>query len=157
MGKLVLSRSHHERALRSLAQRGAAIPKPPPAVVSAEPNNKARRNEILTKLRARFPAFADPVPLAIGTRQEIVDLFAGDYRPTEIGHALRMWCGQTAYLQALAADGAMRVRLDGTQSEPVAPEHQEQAKRRLAEKRARRLSAAGPRPRPTTAVAGNSA
>jgi sRNA-binding protein len=163
MSKLVLNCVLHERALATLSRRGAAIiPKPPAVVVSAKPAKKGRRPspnlEILTKLRALFPAFTDPpVPLAIGIGQEIIEQLAGVHRPSEISLAMRVWCGRTAYLEALAIDGAVRVWLDGTQSEPVSAEHQEQAKRRLARRRARRLSADEPRRRPTPAFTGNSA
>jgi hypothetical protein len=69
-------------------------------------------------------------PLALGARQ----FFAATARPgrkQRCSRWLRAWVHTAAYQAALAADGAQRHDRRGVPVEPVAAEHQEEARRRL--------------------------
>ena len=81
---------------------------------------------------------ADPVrPFAIGA----AEAFNEAARPLCRQRArrwLRSWCSTTEYLQALAADGGQRHDRTGAAVEPVAPEHQEEARRKLASRQRQR-------------------
>ena len=46
--------------------------------------------------------------------------------------AIKFHCNEIAYLEAMAAEGAMRCDLNGVPIEPVSAKHQAFAKRRLA-------------------------
>ena len=95
-------------------------------------------------------------PLAIGLGRVLVWI-AVDGKRTAVRKLTRDYVSRTSYLKALAADGAVRWRLDGTPGDTVSAEHQEDARKRLEARykqddarRARRPS--GRRRRPPSAV-----
>jgi sRNA-binding protein len=76
-------------------------------------------------------AFGDPPPgpLALGIRDQLEARFG--LTRTETRAFLRWYTARPAYFEAVAR-GGRRINLDGTEAEPVAPEHCESAKWRLA-------------------------
>lgn len=104
---------------------------------------RARRRAALALLREHFPlAFpADNTqvrPLAIGTGHQLAawaEAHGHDFKGIRL--ALQKYCGRNAYQQALCAEEAQRINLDGEPVEPVSPEHHARAEQSLrdAEKR----------------------
>jgi hypothetical protein len=70
------------------------------------------------------------VPLALGAGPALVEV-ARPGRRQRIRRWITAWCRSDSYLQALAAEGAMRHDRRGVPVEPVEPEHAEVARRRL--------------------------
>ncbi|MEM8950483.1 MAG: ProQ/FinO family protein [Pseudomonadota bacterium] len=87
-----------------------------------------------------FPkAVGDPVrPLKIGVREQVLALMtdAGTRRGSL--RALRSYALSLSYLMSVSADGAVRVDLDGSEVEPVSPEHAARARGQIIERRERR-------------------
>jgi hypothetical protein len=81
------------------------------------------------------------VPLAIGAREGLREV-ARDGCRRRCTRWITAWCRTPEYLAALAADGAMRHDRTGQPVEPVDPEHQAEARRRLAWLASRRGEAA---------------
>lgn len=104
--------------------------------------NRAKALAALEVLRNHYPlAFqVDPVrPLAIGSAQALArDRQAGRLPLSEQALKLAMahWCQQPAYLQALVTGGP-RLRLDGSEADPVSEPDQGRAAERLARRRPR--------------------
>ena len=117
----------------------------PPGVVDISPQERARRkmrSETLAWLKGAYPALMRPagpplpLPIGFGDMAFARALEAG-HEPWAVRSALRFHCNGIAYLEALAAAGAMRCDLNGVPIEPVTPKHQAFAKVRLEEIAAR--------------------
>lgn len=108
---------------------------------------------ILNALRERYPVFRQCRPLALGSGRELMAA-APDLGVPKLAlrRWLRLWVTSTAYLKALATDGAVRYALDGTPGDPVSPDHQEHAlkevTRRLVLKAKHKPRKAKPEPAP---------
>jgi hypothetical protein len=125
-----------------------AAPQPAPSLpAAAEPKplspagrRKLARRAALAWLKITYPHLfgrRPPKPLAVGISAAIVaQARAAGFKPYAIGTALHCWTNDRRYLEALAADGAMRRALNGAPVEPVADEHQTYAGERLAEQKA---------------------
>lgn len=82
---------------------------------------------LLVLLRHAFPAaFAVPRPLAIGIHDAIAAEFPGAARRT-IQQCLREWTRRNDYRLALAAPGARRAGLDGSDAGEVSGRDRERA------------------------------
>ena len=86
-------------------------------------------------LKAAYPALMGPplpLPLRFGDM-----VFPGAQEAgctlQAVRDAIKFHCNGIAYLEAMAAEGAMRCDLNGVPIEPVSAKHQAFAKRRLAE------------------------
>jgi hypothetical protein len=84
------------------------------------------RSETLAWLRNAYPALMGspkPLPLRFG---DMVFLRAQEAGCTlqAVRDAIKFHCNGIAYLEALAAEGAMRCDLEGAPIEPVSPKHQ---------------------------------
>ena len=74
-----------------------------------------------------------PRPLAVGIGKLITPAArAAGIKREDIGRALHFHTGSHAYLNALAADGAMRFGLDGEPVGPVEPVHRTETLKLLA-------------------------
>jgi hypothetical protein len=70
--------------------------------------------------------FCDPPsPLAIGVHHTLFALLAGEFAQADIARFLREWVRESAYRDALAAPGAMRLDLDGIRCGLVAQDSTE--------------------------------
>src|SRR5690349_7064569 len=81
--------------------------------------------------RDAFPAMfvkKEPVPLALGIREQLLAAFPDVERPT-LHRFMQFWTSQLAYLKAMSAKGAVRHNLDGTDAGPVSDEHREFAEK----------------------------
>jgi sRNA-binding protein len=92
--------------------------------------------ELGTWLKKNYAVFMAGAPLKIGTFHELLA------RHTEIDRAtlqvaLRRHCGRDSYLKKLAAEGAVRLDLDGQPSGPGSPENRSMAAGLLAARKAR--------------------
>jgi sRNA-binding protein len=105
------------------------------ARIAASRARRVARDAAMAWLAATYPlAFgADVKPVAIGVGKLIwPEAKAAGIRRRALNDALSR-ASSLAYLEALAADGPMRVGLDGAQVEPISIEHQIHALDRLAE------------------------
>jgi ProQ/FINO family len=87
--------------------------------------------ELLAMLTERYPATFThegglPKPLTIGISDQLITELA--LAPAIVHTAMRLYTRRRSYQKALSQPGAMRVGLDGTPTEPVAPEHQAAAR-----------------------------
>jgi hypothetical protein len=90
-----------------------------------------RTRELLALFRGRWPcAFTKPRPLVVGVNGQIVEAFAGQATPQEIGRALKYWTTLTPYLGRLG-NGHPRIALDGSPGEPATAEQRRDANARL--------------------------
>jgi hypothetical protein len=110
----------------------------PPAGSHAPPLSKPKSELSIIRawLRVTWPAlFCDPPkPLVVGIHKPIMARASeAGLRWYAVGVALRDWTRRPRYLEALAADRAMRWGLDGEAIERVASEHQALARRQLAD------------------------
>jgi hypothetical protein len=104
---------------------------------------RAQLPELVSELH---PVFSLGVaPLALGAGPALVEVARPGCRQ-RVRRWLRAYVNSDAYLQALAAEGARRHDRRGVPVEPVDPEHQAEARRRLR-LRGRGLHAAHPDPR----------
>jgi hypothetical protein len=90
---------------------------------------RAQLPELLTTLHPVF--LLGVVPLALGAGPALVEVARPGCRQ-RVRRWTRAWVSSEAYLSALAAEGAMRHDRRGVAVEPVDPEHQAEARRRLA-------------------------
>lgn len=112
---------------------------PPRPATSPQPDAKVSRRAALRAtevwLRETFPsAFGDKVtPLVIGVHKQLVAAarVAGHPRRAVLALLARRTRSYD-YINALAASGAIRRRLDGEEVEPVSEEHRSQAQAQLA-------------------------
>jgi sRNA-binding protein len=72
-----------------------------------------------------------PVPLAIGTRDAVIDALDNMAEPHIVVVALKIYATQWSYLHALSQPGAMRVDLAGNVTEPVSKQDAASARDRL--------------------------
>jgi sRNA-binding protein len=87
----------------------------------------AERLRLLAILKATFPASIGALkPLKIGAARDL-EAALPECPARDLRRALAVHTGRSAYLRALAAEGAMRVNLDGHEVEPVSAEHRAQA------------------------------
>lgn len=94
--------------------------------------------EQLERLKSRYLAFRQRLPLSLDTRNRLAELAeAAGVSKTIARRILAFWTHTTAYLKTLAAPGAVRHSLDGEPGEPVSTEHQEQARAILEQRRAK--------------------
>ena len=101
-----------------------------------------------TRIKALQQVFAERWPLAfdktqvrplqIGVGAEIEAALKGEVPRRLVRQAISYWVHTSDYLVSVARPGAMRHTLDGVPVEPVAEEHREHARKRLAEKASRR-------------------
>jgi sRNA-binding protein len=118
------------------AARGVEVRDPATGDQPARISNKHHRKRdtsfaILRILEDVSPAFCWPrAPLAIGIDSDLQELLVDEYKPHQIQHFLRWYCGTHDYLEAVAA-GCMRLALDGTPTEPPTDEHRADARQRL--------------------------
>lgn len=85
-------------------------------------------------LKETYPAFRICLPLDTGIHiQTLFDCPKGISKTT-LKHTRRLWCGSERYLKALAAEGSMRHKLDGSVAGPVSDEHRATAKHELAKR-----------------------
>ena len=104
---------------------------------AATPNQQDHDAALMAELRARWPeAFCDPPrPLAIGTHRwaaRWLRIYPESKRWKALCRTFASWCGRAAYLEALAESGAKRFDLAGMPAGPVSPQHQADARERLA-------------------------
>jgi hypothetical protein len=135
--------------VRVVKQAGPAAAKgsPTAARIAASRARRIARDAAMDWLASTYPlAFgADVKPVAIGVGKLIwPDAKAEGIKRRGFNDALSRRASSRAYLKALAADGAMRVGLDGDAVEAVSIEHQVLALDRIA-KIERRLDGEGAR------------
>ena len=99
-----------------------------PAATAAE--MLAQLPDLVTELHEVF-RLGVAVPLAIGAREGLREV-ARDGCRQRCARWLAAWVRTPEYLAALAAEGAMRHDRTGVAVEPVAEEHVEEARQRLA-------------------------
>lgn len=83
-------------------------------------------------LQSTYKAFERCVPLAIGVRAQTMADKPSYISNKSLHMARARWCRSTRYLNALAAEGAVRYHLDGSVAGPVSPEHRIAAQEALA-------------------------
>ena len=103
------------------------------------------RSETLAWLKGAYPALMGPLlPLPLPLRfGDMVFPRAQEAGCTlqAVRDAIKFHCNGIAYLEAIAATGAMRCDLEGASVEPVTAKHQAFAKNRVAEIAAKRGAA----------------
>jgi sRNA-binding protein len=108
-----------------------------PAVEAGRrPNRRLARDQAIDWLAAAYPATFGPDvrPLAPGVGKLIwPEAKAAGINRQSFNVAIGRRVKSPAYLRALAADGALRIGLDGAAIEPVSEEHQVNALDCLAE------------------------
>jgi sRNA-binding protein len=148
MGPRLTAARRHKLIVRSFADLKPAAE--PAKASTAQPSTNAKPAPLTSKqrerirarvaasewLRSTWPALFrwPPRPLAVGIGKLIVEAGqAAGFERAQIHAALRFHTRGRRYHEALAAEGAMRVHLDGTPAEPVSDEHREIAARALLE------------------------
>ncbi|HEY5871556.1 MAG TPA: ProQ/FINO family protein [Candidatus Tectomicrobia bacterium] len=111
------------------------------------PDTPSQALALLAMLTERYPATfrhegEPPKPLAIGITERLTTELALD--GAVVTDAMRLYTRRRAYQQALREPGALRVGLDGTPTEPVAPEHQAAARTTRKEARPQAPVPTGP-------------
>jgi sRNA-binding protein len=93
-------------------------------------------------LRSRWPAaFESHHPLAIGIGDVIVGAAEIEGRALlPVKRAIRRWVSRKDYLNAIIAEGSVRIGLDGGVVEPVSDAAREHARQRLEARQANRLA-----------------
>jgi sRNA-binding protein len=96
------------------------IARPEPTAQAAALSPRRTIGQILDGFSARWPAaFTEPpVPLAIGIRVAML-AERGYLSSADLKRGLSVWCRKPAYLKAVAAPGARRVHLDGSDAGEV--------------------------------------
>jgi sRNA-binding protein len=103
--------------------------------------HRARIKALQQVFAQRWPLAFDKTqvrPLQIGVGAEIEAALKGEVPRRLVRQAISYWVHASDYLVSVARPGAMRHTLDGVPVEPVAEEHREHARKRLAEKASRR-------------------
>ena len=128
---------------KAMASALAAVTPPPGVAPPRSPFSahvRARRNarsETLAWLKGAYPALMGPLlPLPLPLRfGDMVFPRAQEAGCTlqAVRDAIKFHCNGIAYLEAIAATGAMRCDLEGASVEPVTAKHQAFAAKRLAE------------------------
>ena len=86
---------------------------------------KRRALEMQATLAEHFPrcfSLQQPKPLKIGIDQDILAAMPG-VSETDVYGALKLYTGTRAYHRAMAAEGAVRIDLNGATSGAVKPPH----------------------------------
>jgi len=126
-------------AAREAALRRGLIKFPEPAVPRQErPKAKPsvdhhKFSDLFRALQGGCEAFAAPVPLAVGIREQIRALIGGAFDDEVVCAVLHWWTQSPAYLAALMTAPA-RVNLDGSVAGLIKTEHRQRAERQLAGK-----------------------
>jgi sRNA-binding protein len=113
------------------------IKEPSPPKVPRRTRVKALLQQVFAE---RWPLAFDKTqvrPLQIGVGAEIEAALKGEVPRRLVRQAISYWVHASEYLASLARPGAMRHTLDGVPVEPVAEEHREHARARLAERGSR--------------------
>jgi sRNA-binding protein len=108
--------------------------------------NNASVEATIALLARKFPAAIHVFerrrqPLEIGVFEKIITALP-ELDSKLLKASLRSYCGNEAYLQALLAQGAMRIGLDGAPVAPVSPEDAASTVGRLAKRRAEQAAKA---------------
>lgn len=121
------------KSLASYAQQQAQQAPAMPVLAFAKPSADPRIDALLAELGVRFPlAFKKHSVLAVGVHKELCGL---GYDKALVAAVLSRWCHSRAYTAALA-NGVRRRTLDGTKTDRVTPEQQQQAQALLASRKA---------------------
>ena len=79
-----------------------------------------------------YPAFAQSVPLALGSHKQTIRDKPKGISSTTLKLARKRWCECSQYLHQLTLPGAIRYNLDGTVAGAVSDEHRQKAIEALA-------------------------
>ena len=107
---------------------------PPSGAVAPQRKDPSIQHRAAQWMRREYPALftaGNPKPLAIGIQQHLVKARPETVSHLGISRALTRWVQQSAYQQALAAEGARRFNLDSSDAGPVSDEHRNHAKQLL--------------------------
>ena len=93
-------------------------------------------------LRSRWPAaFESHRPLAIGIGDTVVSAAQDEGRPLQpVKRAIRKWVSSRDYLNAIIAEGSVRIDLDGAFVEPVTDDAREHARQKVEARKAHNLA-----------------
>jgi len=112
-----------------------AKPSEPPSVgVAPQRKDPSIQHRAAQWMRREYPELftaGNVRPLAIGIQKDLAEARPENVSHLGISRALARWVQQSAYQQALAAEGARRFNLDGSDAGPVSDDHRNHAKELL--------------------------
>ena len=113
----------HTEILASMSSKDAAQP--------SEADRALSPWSVANQLKKKYPVLKSGKPLYIGAGREI--LSNREWPSKQTRAAIYRLTHRKKYLEALAAEGSVRYRLDGSVDEPVSEHHRQHARRLLDE------------------------